>query len=191
MSLSSDQANHLLQLASDARLTGYLAAASLTLVVLEWLLSLPREVDMVWIRCKSAVKWLYVWNRYFTFAMVFFCTYGTQFVSDAVTVAKKIQVYLQETPSDTVSTIAHVNIGLSRIFQSCFISQQVQGIGATVVIGTVDIILLLRWNLDFMREITQSSLCALANGHCEVEIAIMLCITILTVNNLTEFVHVG
>ncbi|KAJ7624316.1 hypothetical protein DFH06DRAFT_1481635 [Mycena polygramma] len=156
MSLSSDQANSLLQLARDARLTEYLALASLSLVIFEWLISLRREVDMVWMRPKSPVKWLYVSNRYFTFAMIFFCTY----------------VYLQETPSDT----------------SCFISQQVQGIGATMVVGTVDIILLLRiWILCERSRRVFYVLLPMVTG----EIAMMLCITILTVNSLTEFVHVG
>ncbi|KAJ6450865.1 hypothetical protein C8R47DRAFT_1223406 [Mycena vitilis] len=128
MSLSPDQANRLLQLARDARLTEYLALASLTLIIFEWLISLRREIDMVWMRRKSPVKWLYVWNRYFAFAITLFCTY----------------VYLQETPSDTVSTIASAMTYRSEV-RLCSISQQVQGIGATIVIGTVDIILLLRW----------------------------------------------
>ncbi|KAJ7616975.1 hypothetical protein DFH06DRAFT_1483627, partial [Mycena polygramma] len=44
-----------LQLARDAQLTQYLALASSTLVIFEWLISLRREVDMVWVRRKSLV----------------------------------------------------------------------------------------------------------------------------------------
>ncbi|KAJ7162796.1 hypothetical protein C8R43DRAFT_1123468 [Mycena crocata] len=140
LSMSTNQAALLLQLAADAQVTAYVAAASLTLMVFECLLSLPREVDLVWSRQKSLVKWLYIWNRYFSLVITCFCT----------------AVYVRPTPSNRDSTA------------------QVQGTSATIIVGTVDLILLLRiWIL------------------CNRSRRILLCITTLTVNNLNEFVHVG
>ncbi|KAJ7152053.1 hypothetical protein C8R46DRAFT_1121860 [Mycena filopes] len=144
----------LLQLANDAQITSYVAAASLTLAIFEWFISLDREVDLVWSRRKSLVRWLYLWNRYFSLTMISYCT----------------SVYIRQTPSNG----------------SCFISQQVQGTSATIIIGTVDLILLLRiWILCGRSRRIAYALLALVIA----EITAMLCITTLTVNNLAEFVH--
>ncbi|KAJ7769455.1 hypothetical protein B0H16DRAFT_1517888 [Mycena metata] len=154
MSSLADELKLLLQLAADAKITSYVAAASLALAMFEWFISLGREVELVWTRPKSLVRWLYVWNRYFSLAMISFCT----------------SVYLRPTPSD----------------RSCFISQQIQGTSATIIIGTVDFILLLRiWILCGRSDRISYVLLGLIIA----EITAMLCITTLTVNNLTEFVH--
>lgn len=156
MSVPDNQADLLLQLAGDAQLTAYVAVAALTLVGFDWLISLEREVEMVWKRPKSLAKCLYLWNRYFALAMTCFCT----------------SVYLRPTPSDL----------------SCFISQQVQGTGATIIVGTVDVILLLRiWILCQRSRWMLYTLLAMIIA----EVTTMLSITTCTVNSLTEYVHVG
>ncbi|KAJ7488284.1 hypothetical protein FB451DRAFT_734436 [Mycena latifolia] len=131
----------LLQLALDAKITEYTAVASSTLLVFDWAISLRKEVELVWDRPKSLVKWLYLWNRYFGIAITL-----------------------------------------------CFIHQQVEGTGATIIIGTVDVILLIRiWILCSRSRRMMYVLVAMII----VEITAMLCITTMTVNSVTEYVHVG
>ncbi|KAJ7484827.1 hypothetical protein B0H11DRAFT_1162076 [Mycena galericulata] len=157
MSLSETQADLLLQLAVDVQATAYVAVAALTVLVFDWLVSLDREVEMVWKRPKSLVKWLYIWNRYFALSMTCFCT----------------SVYLRRTPSN---------------LESCFISQQIQGTGATIIVGTVDIILLLRvWILYERSTRLMYTLLAMIIA----EVTTMLSITTCAVNGLNEYVHVG
>ncbi|KAJ7331341.1 hypothetical protein DFH08DRAFT_881429 [Mycena albidolilacea] len=153
--MTSNQAD-LLQLAFDSRVTEYVAVASVTLAIFEYLISFQREVEMVWTRRKSLVKWLYVCNRYFSLAMISYCTSG----------------YLRRTPSN----------------MSCFISLQIQGTSASLIIMTCDVILLLRiWILcERSRRVLYVLLPMII-----VEIVIMLCITTLTVDHLVEYVHAG
>ncbi|KAJ7489627.1 hypothetical protein B0H11DRAFT_1059223 [Mycena galericulata] len=132
MILSDIQADQLLRLAVDAQITAYVAVAASTILVFDCLVCLDREVEMVWKRPKSLVKWLYIWNRYFALSMTCFCT----------------SVYLRRMPSNLLC----VNLNLRdfslnadiTMFGSCFIFQHIQGTGATIIVGTVDIILLLR-----------------------------------------------
>ncbi|KAJ7436792.1 hypothetical protein B0H11DRAFT_2206898 [Mycena galericulata] len=169
MILSDIQADQLLRLAVDAQITTYVAVAASTILVFDCLVCLDREVEMVWKRPKSLVKWLYIWNRYFALSM----TWST--------------------------------------FGECLrICQQIQGTGATIIVGTVDIILLLRvWILYERSTRMLYTLLAMIIGEREIlsaqplvrvltipvlvkaEVATMLYISISTVNNLTEYVHVG
>ncbi|KAJ7624239.1 hypothetical protein DFH06DRAFT_1339954 [Mycena polygramma] len=71
---------------------------------------------------------------------------------------------------------------------SCFGSLQVQGTGATIIVATVDLILLLR--IWILCERSRRALYFLL-PLITVEFATMLCITTITINHLTEFVHVG
>ncbi|KAJ7917163.1 hypothetical protein B0H13DRAFT_2443981 [Mycena leptocephala] len=139
-SMSSDQADLLLQLAHDSRVTESVAA-SVHLVPILNALILDRDSPQF--------------------------TYG-----NAIGYSK--------------DRFQHIKMHLSP--SSCFIALQVQGTSATIIIGIVDIILLLRiWILYERARRTLYVLLAMII----VEIAIMICITTLTVNNLTEFVHVG
>ncbi|KAJ7463874.1 hypothetical protein B0H11DRAFT_2240819 [Mycena galericulata] len=71
---------------------------------------------------------------------------------------------------------------------SCFISQQIQGTGATIIVGTVDIILLLRvWILYERSTRLMYTLLAMIIA----EVTTMLSITTCAVNGLNEYVHVG
>jgi len=58
---------------------------------------------MVWLRRKSLVKWLYIWNRYFTLAMITFCT----------------SVFLRPTPSDASCFISQQVQGVSSTIIVC------------------------------------------------------------------------
>ncbi|KAJ6523834.1 hypothetical protein B0H19DRAFT_1276766 [Mycena capillaripes] len=184
--MSADQAKLLLQLALDSRTTEYCAVASLTLVLFEWLISMRREVDLVWTRRKSLVKWLYVsYMESIFFLGHDIILYLWYTFPDAV-------IHVFNPPPQSTYAKHHRMRGSSSSFHdikmclqlsSCFRSQQVQGTSATIIIGTVDVILLLRCNMDPLR--------AIATSVKTAEFVVMLCITTTTVNNLTEFVHVG
>ncbi|KAF8181664.1 hypothetical protein K438DRAFT_1178863 [Mycena galopus ATCC 62051] len=84
--MAQNKAQQLLELAADSQITQFAAVASLTILAFDCVISLQREVEMVWKRSKSPVKWLYIWNRYFTLAMTSFFT----------------SVVLRQTPSNEV-----------------------------------------------------------------------------------------
>ncbi|KAJ7020082.1 hypothetical protein C8F04DRAFT_1319436 [Mycena alexandri] len=165
MSSLADELKLLLQLAADARITSYVAAASLALAIFEWFISLGREVELVWTRRKSLVKWLYIWVRYF------------------VDILPSWNL-IKKTQTESIFLVGHD----LPLHVRCFIFQQVQGTSATIIIGTVDFILLLRiWILCGRSHRISYVLLGLIIA----EITAMLCITTLTVNHLTEFVHFG
>ncbi|KAJ7246749.1 hypothetical protein C8J57DRAFT_1724762, partial [Mycena rebaudengoi] len=111
-SLPEAAVKELLQVASDGKLTSYFAVAALTFLIYDHLLSFDLEIRFVWMRPKSWACCIYIWNRYFTLAIICIST----------------SVFLWEVKSDKV----------------CFIYTLMQSVGATLIVVTVDIILLLR-----------------------------------------------
>ncbi|KAJ7121569.1 hypothetical protein C8R44DRAFT_786470 [Mycena epipterygia] len=158
MSQDSD-VDPFLQLAIDSQITQYAAVASVTIMAFDCLISLRREVEMVWRRPKSLVKWLYVSHEVFGRSV---CT----------------SVYLRQTPSDKT------------LMSRCFIYQRVQGTSATIIIGTVDIILLLRvWILcERSRRIMYVLLGMITEKLCSRICQLnrcRLCVTTIAVDTLT------
>ncbi|KAJ6460613.1 hypothetical protein C8R45DRAFT_1109022 [Mycena sanguinolenta] len=156
--MTQSMAPQLLQLAIDSQITQYAAGrtfcilrhlfvelfrsvSSVAVLVFDCFISLGREMEMVWKRSKSPIKWLYIWNRYFTLAM-------TSFFASVV---------ISQTPSN-----------------------EVQGTCATIIVGVVDVILLLRiWILcDRSRRIMYVLLVMII-----VEFGVMLGIITATVNS--------
>ncbi|KAJ6571365.1 hypothetical protein B0H19DRAFT_1255348 [Mycena capillaripes] len=218
--MSSDQASLLLQLAFDARATEYFALASLTVVIFEWLISFRREVDLIWTRRKSLVKWLYVSRAsYFPYPYRMASDMGTLCYAPALRLSSKPESVLcagldivrslllhSITRINWASALAHLvstydehhriersfsffhRVRIAYAPRSCFIIQQVQGVTATIVFTTVDVILLLR--IWILCERSRRALYVLM-VLIIVEVIVMLCITALTVSNVAAFVHVG
>ncbi|KAF8174983.1 hypothetical protein K438DRAFT_107530 [Mycena galopus ATCC 62051] len=68
MSTPTDPA--LLQLVADSRLTGYLAIASLCVLVYDHIDCMPEEVDLMWKSQWGLAKIIFLWNRYFSLVVV-------------------------------------------------------------------------------------------------------------------------
>ncbi|KAJ7266275.1 hypothetical protein C8J57DRAFT_1329689 [Mycena rebaudengoi] len=62
--------SELLQLVADSRLTGYLAVASLCVLIYEHIVCIPEEVELMWKSRWSIAKIIYLWNRYFILVAV-------------------------------------------------------------------------------------------------------------------------
>lgn len=58
---------------ADARLTNYLAASAITILIADYLATIHEEVDFVWNKRWSVPSILYLWNRYTTAIAVSFC----------------------------------------------------------------------------------------------------------------------
>ncbi|KAF8990469.1 hypothetical protein BDQ17DRAFT_1371883 [Cyathus striatus] len=54
----------LLQLISDARLTNCLMFVALSLLVYDYIITLPEEIELIWKRRLRFTSYLYIWNRY-------------------------------------------------------------------------------------------------------------------------------
>ncbi|KAJ7436800.1 hypothetical protein B0H11DRAFT_2109238 [Mycena galericulata] len=111
----------LLQLTQDAQTTSYFAVAALGLLIFDYLLSLDQEIEFVWKRRKFLAS--YIYNRYFALAIT--CALNqvpiTQFL-----------VLVREIKTDKIYT-------------------QFEGVSSTLVVLTVDIILLLRVWILFVK----------------------------------------
>ncbi|KAJ7493622.1 hypothetical protein FB451DRAFT_1551048 [Mycena latifolia] len=58
---------------SDARLTNYLAASAITVLIADYFGTVNEEINFVWNRRWSIPSILYLWNRYITLITVFSC----------------------------------------------------------------------------------------------------------------------
>ncbi|PPQ80074.1 hypothetical protein CVT25_001503 [Psilocybe cyanescens] len=136
-----------LQLLRDAQATSYVAVAALTVVVVDQLMTFPQEIDLMWRGKWSAAKVLYLWNRYFSLAILAFDAY----------------FYVHEISSDNV-----------------------QGAGATMIVLTVDVVLVMRvWVLYHQSKKVLAFLVPLL--LCEV--VSMLTLSILTDLPLKAYAH--
>ncbi|KAJ7489772.1 hypothetical protein B0H11DRAFT_1912768 [Mycena galericulata] len=79
--MAQNKAHQLLQLAIDSQITQYAAVASLTVLAFDCLISFRREVEMVWIRSKSPIKWLYIWLYYVRRPRINVASYTTKWVT--------------------------------------------------------------------------------------------------------------
>ncbi|KAJ7161211.1 hypothetical protein C8R46DRAFT_1106732 [Mycena filopes] len=59
---------------ADARLTNYLAASAIAILVAEYLGTIDDEIEFVWNRRWSIPSFLYLWNRYMTVFTVLSCS---------------------------------------------------------------------------------------------------------------------
>ncbi|KAJ7749812.1 hypothetical protein DFH07DRAFT_552443 [Mycena maculata] len=66
MASNDDQNAELLQLVGDARSTGYLAVAALCVLLYDYLICFPQEVELMWRSRIGVAKIVYLWNRYFS-----------------------------------------------------------------------------------------------------------------------------
>ncbi|KAJ7360736.1 hypothetical protein DFH08DRAFT_842208 [Mycena albidolilacea] len=69
-SVSPAEELKLLQLIGDSQTTNYLAAAGITVLVLEHIATFSQERKYVWKSRLSLWSLLYVWIRYFTLAII-------------------------------------------------------------------------------------------------------------------------
>ncbi|KAJ6605088.1 hypothetical protein B0H10DRAFT_2005748 [Mycena sp. CBHHK59/15] len=67
---SNDDAAELLQLVQDSRLTGYLAAAALCVLIYDHIVCIPDEVELIWKSRWGIAKIIYLWNRYFSLVAI-------------------------------------------------------------------------------------------------------------------------
>ncbi|KAJ6450124.1 hypothetical protein C8R47DRAFT_1171172 [Mycena vitilis] len=106
MTTAGDDTAELLGLIADSRLTGYLAVASLCVLIYEHIVCFPQEVELMWNSRWGLAKVVYLWNRYFSLIAIRLIL---------------ISVIVREIPTATV-----------------------QGITSTIIIATVDFVLMLR-----------------------------------------------
>ncbi|KAJ7478968.1 hypothetical protein FB451DRAFT_1556732 [Mycena latifolia] len=70
MSSSVGETTELLQLVQDSRLTGYLAVASLCVLIYDHIDCFAGEVELMWKSRWRLAKIIYLWNRYFSLICV-------------------------------------------------------------------------------------------------------------------------
>jgi len=112
MSSHGDETAELLQLIADSRVTGYLAVASLCVLIYDHIVCFPQEVELMWSSRWGLAKIVYLWNRYFSL----------------IAISVNTSVIVREIESET----------------ACIGWLKVQGITSTLVIATVDFVLMLR-----------------------------------------------
>ncbi|KAF8160347.1 hypothetical protein K438DRAFT_2025805 [Mycena galopus ATCC 62051] len=131
----------LLQLLEDSRSTSYVAIGALTVLVFDHLLTLREEESQghKW----NVAKGLYLWNRYFSLAALSFDAFCAWYFPENL---PRNDRPTSLRPPDRIGSSKpfifneHVNIE----FQSCQAFLQVQGLAATIIVATVDVVLLLR-----------------------------------------------
>ncbi|KAJ6534114.1 hypothetical protein B0H19DRAFT_1185299 [Mycena capillaripes] len=117
--MSSD--DELLQLVADSRLTGYLAVAALSVLLYDYFLCIPEEVELMWKSRWGIAKIIYVCHN---------CT---------------PRVSLLPPPANLTDFSRRLNASvIVRDITSCIGWLQVQGSSSTVLIATVDFVLMLR-----------------------------------------------
>ncbi|KAH8822242.1 hypothetical protein DL96DRAFT_1819783 [Flagelloscypha sp. PMI_526] len=156
--MSVDQIRQLFRLLEGDQMTEWAAVGAVTLLAYDYLLTIGDEVELMWKGRFSPPKVIFFWNRYFTLV---------------VTCVMVFFVYLRPTlDSDTV----------------CFASLQIEtGLG-TLIIGTVDLVLMLRvWALYGGGKglLVTFSLILVA------EVASMAVIQYFALGNLKVFLHLG
>ncbi|KAJ7495345.1 hypothetical protein FB451DRAFT_1213897 [Mycena latifolia] len=156
MSSDSDLNAEVLQLVADSRLTGYLAVASLCILIYDHLACVPEEVELIWKSRWGAAKVIYLWNRYFSL----------------IAVSLNTSVILRDISS------SHV----------CLAWLQVQASSSTVLIATVDFVLMLRVWILYGRETWMVWFFA-SLGIAE--IVTMTIVDVFAFRQMQEYVHLG
>ncbi|KAJ7775989.1 hypothetical protein DFH07DRAFT_1056725 [Mycena maculata] len=156
-SMSNDEdAAEVLQLVADSRLTGYLAAASVCILIYDHIACIPDEVEHMWKSRWGVAKIVYLWNRYFSLIVI----------------------------SLNMSVIVR-DIGSSDV---CIGWLRVQGSASTVVIATIDFVLMLRvWILYRRQRWTVYFFVFLGS----VEVVTMIIIDLVAFAQMKEYVHLG
>ncbi|KAJ7633929.1 hypothetical protein DFH06DRAFT_1479488 [Mycena polygramma] len=155
-SMTSNDDAEVLQLVADSRLTGYLAAAALSLLTYDHIVCFPQEVTLVWKSRHGNAKILYLWNRYFSL----------------VAIATNMTVMVLEVSSDKV----------------CMSWLRVQCISSTVIVGTVDFVLMCRVWMLYGR---LRSFLWLFGCMVIAEVVVMLGVGFIAIERMPKYVHLG
>ncbi|KAJ7668204.1 hypothetical protein B0H17DRAFT_1210055 [Mycena rosella] len=176
MSSNDDETAAVLQLIADSRLTGYLAVASLCVLIYDHIVCFNEEVELMWKSHLGLAKIIYLWNRYFSL----------------IAICLNTSVIVREIASETVSNFhlvpARAHAGLSFSGGSCMNWLKVQGVTSTVIIGTVDFVLMLRVWILFGRP---RVLVWLFAGMAIAEVTTMIVVDFLAYAQMTKYVHLG
>ncbi|KAJ6480044.1 hypothetical protein DFH09DRAFT_1341577 [Mycena vulgaris] len=160
MSSNSDETRELLQLVADSRLTGYLAVASLCVLIYDHLVCFPEELELMWKSRLGLAKIIYLWNRYFSLVAIGQPKYERHCARD----------YNRERA------------------RTCMNWLKVQGVTSTVIIGTVDLVLMLRVWILYGRPrffIWMFACMAIA------EVVTMIAVDFFAYAQMTKYVHLG
>jgi len=109
MSSTSATDAELLQLIADSRLTGYLAVASLCILIYDHLVCIPEEVEFMWKSRWGIAKIVYLWNRYFSLITV---SLNTSVIVRDISTSKACIGWLQVQGSSSTVVIAIVDFVL-------------------------------------------------------------------------------
>ncbi|KAJ6517467.1 hypothetical protein C8R47DRAFT_1255082 [Mycena vitilis] len=149
----------LLLLIQDAKTTSYFAVAALAFLIYDHILSLDHEIEFVWKnKRKTLASYVYLWNRYFT--LIITC----------INTSVLVRVIDTDTAYD------------SQIYT------QFEGVSSTLIVATVDVILLLRVWILFGKS---RSLFYFMVPLMIVEIGVMFFIAAFTIQTANKYVHVG
>ncbi|KAK7060021.1 hypothetical protein R3P38DRAFT_2838921, partial [Favolaschia claudopus] len=147
--------SELVELVMDSRLTGYFAAAAVSILIYDHVACFPRELELIWSSRWRLAKIIYLWNRYFSL----------------VAISLNASVIVREISSANV----------------CIDWLKVQGITSTILIGTVDFVLMRVWIL-YGRPISLIWL-FLVLGIAE--ISTMVAVDFVAYAQMKEYVHLG
>ncbi|KAJ6533288.1 hypothetical protein DFH09DRAFT_126300 [Mycena vulgaris] len=156
MPSNGDETSELLQLVADSRLTGYLAVASLCVLIYDHLVCFPEEVELMWKSRLGLAKIIYLWNRYFSL----------------IAIGLNTSVIVREITTESV----------------CMNWLKVQGVTSTVIIGTVDLVLMLRVWILYGRPrffVWMFGCMAIA------EVVTMIAVDFFAYAQMTKYVHLG
>jgi len=156
MSSHGDETAELLQLIADSRVTGYLAVASLCVLIYDHIVCFPQEVELMWSSRWGLAKIVYLWNRYFSL----------------IAISVNTSVIVREIESET----------------ACIGWLKVQGITSTLVIATVDFVLMLRVWIIYGRPWLLIWLFAFLGL---MEVSTMIVVDFVAYAQMTEYVHLG
>ncbi|KAJ7274802.1 hypothetical protein C8J57DRAFT_236282 [Mycena rebaudengoi] len=144
----------LLQLVADSRLTGYLAVASICVLIYDHIVCFPDEVELMWKSRWRFAKIIYLFNRYFSL----------------ISICLNTTVILREITTSSVRWL------------------KVQGSTSTVVIATVDLVLMVRvWILYGRRR----WLVWLFIFMGIAEVVIMIVVDLFAYAEMTAYVRLG
>ncbi|KAJ7144237.1 hypothetical protein C8R44DRAFT_759640 [Mycena epipterygia] len=156
MSSDGDVAAELLRLVADSRLTGYLAVASLCILIYDYLVCIDEEVELMWKNRWGVAKIVYLWNRYFSL----------------IVVSLNTSVIVRDISSSQV----------------CLSWLKVQGAASTVLIATVDFVLMLRVWILYGRHTWMVWVFALLGIA---EVITMSIVDFFAFAQMREYVHLG
>ncbi|KAJ6535413.1 hypothetical protein B0H19DRAFT_1241006 [Mycena capillaripes] len=169
--MSSD--DELLQLVADSRLTGYLASAALCVLLYDYFSCIPEEVELMWKSRWGIAKIIYLWNRYFS----------------VLVIGLNASVIVRDISSSQsyVSNFLPLQLNNAAI-ESCVGWLQVQGSSSTVLIATVDFVLMLRvWILYGRPQWMMFFFACL--GMCEV--VVMIIVDVFAFRQMRDYIHLG